>query len=847
MAGRFFGGFIVIYRGKIKIQEWDHELKSAVMGERENIRQILKDELLCAHKQEIKYAKDCQILSLSIRQKTKRQISVTTLKRLFGIVPSRYNPSKYTLDSLAIYLDYLDWDDLKNSKGRINPEFLELDHWSLLKNRIQTLTDRSLSSLKTKLGDQFLDFPLREFAVNKFEAFLNSPQSATAFIAPEGYGKTSIVTQLVELFFTGPYARYPNDIVCLVDGSILVNLIDLDLEVVRVKNIVDFQQRKSFSVYFRKHPEQVKGRFVLIIESLYQVYHQEYRLNQFVENLMDILSAYEDVSWFKLLITCRPDAWKSISNLIQKDPVLKSKWFDVQIGASGTDSINVPLLSEEELMCFLNKRHSVEWIEQFRFHYPDVAEVYNKPYMLQLFSANPNPQGSHTDLDILDFFVSSKILIEPYLEEKSVLISSFFKLSNYVKQGSTVNKADLPAGANFDIAYKDLVFNNVFYEFNIRGSYLSVKTHVKFSNDILQDFFLANKWIEENGFDFALLRKVSEFYESNPMSRTNLLKCLIKMAFKENRIDILRDIFTLFESAEPGSEPPDESLVNQEIINTIGIELRKNEEAREFLIPLYAQSKLGQLLYFESFFDMDSLVLHSGDSINFYLENKHSDEARIYGHFLKFMQYFLSGERPACKNEYVFFQKFKLPEQIDPALAAYYYGAQLIYQCAYEAKADQNMLKEVFLTSGLYFKRGTQSEKGIPIFEYILIYALNYGSCFKEIIKLSNLTIRKYRLDSTNLSWRHQLFLLIFARALLNSGEVEKALTLYRKVKLQNIPVNYKYYVRLRSSLIRVEFLVFENKIEKAQELIEEMKTISRMIRHKYFYDLALLWETQLH
>ena len=43
---------------------------------------------------------------------------------------------------------------------------------------------------------------------------------------------------------------------------------------------------------------------------------------------------------------------------------------------------------------------------------------------------------------------------------------------------------------------------------------------------------------------------------------------------------------------------------------------------------------------------MDSLVLHSGDSINHYLENKHTDEAMIYGHFLKFMQYFLEGIKP---------------------------------------------------------------------------------------------------------------------------------------------------------------------------------------------------------
>ena len=290
------------------------------MCELDNIRSLVKDEFMNKLGQEIIYAKDCQVLSISILQKTNRRISITTLKRLFGIVHSRYKPSKYTLDSLAIYLDYRDWEDLKKTYLKRTAGSTEPDYWTLLKNRIKQVSDRSLTSMKARLGAQYSDFQVRKFATEKFEAFLESPQIATAFIAPGGYGKTSIATQLTELFFTGPDARYPGDIVCLVDGSILVNLINLNLEVVRLKNIVDFQQRKSFSTYFRKHPEQVKGRFVLIIDSLYQTYHQEDKLKLLAENLMDIISAYEDLSWFKLMVTCRPGDWKRFSHLIQKNP-----------------------------------------------------------------------------------------------------------------------------------------------------------------------------------------------------------------------------------------------------------------------------------------------------------------------------------------------------------------------------------------------------------------------------------------------------------------------------------------------------------------------------------------------
>ncbi len=813
------------------------------MCEPDNIRSIVKDEFFKKLGQEIIYAKDCQSLSISILQKTNRQISITTLKRLFGIVQSRYKPSKYTLDSLAIYLDYRDWEDLNKSYLTRIAGLTEPDYWTLLKSRIQQVTNRSLKSMKAKLGDQYSDFQVREFAVKKFEAFLDSPQIATAFIAPGGYGKTSIATQLTELFFTGPDARYPGDIVCLVDGSILVNLVNLNLEVVRLKNIVDFQQRKSFSNYFRKHPEEVKGRFVLIIDSLCQTYHQEDKLNLLVENLMDMVSAYEDVSWFKLMVTCIPGDWKKFSYLVLKHPHLESKWFGVHFGGTAGDSINVPLLSRSEIMYFLGKRHSAKMIERFKFYYPDVTQVFNIPYMLHLFSNNQNLKGIHSDLELLDYFVSNKVLTEPYLEEKSGIINSFFRLSGSARQNSVVKKADLALSSDYGIAYKELIASNVFYEFTIRGSYLSVHTFVKFSNDILLEFFLANKWIEENHFDLKLIRKVCSFYENNPVLKTNILKFLIKIAFKENNIDVLGGIFTIFEGAVHSPDPPEESQLNQEIINTIGIELRKNKKAREFLIPLYAKSKSGQLFYFESFFDMDSLLLHSGNSIDYYLAYKHTDEAIIYGHFLKFMQYFLGGDQDNCKKEYELFQNLILADHIKPALAGYFYGAQLIYQSVFAGIPDPKLLSEIYRKSEQFYKERMQSKTGIPLFEYIILYSLNYGNRFAEVIQLADRIMKKYRVDSSFGDWRSQLFLLIFARALLNNGDARTARAVYEKVELRNIPVNFTYYVHLRSSFIRVEFLVFEKKLEEAKTLIEEIKTKAQMIRQSYFYEKALMWD----
>ena len=813
----------------------------------DKIRSIIRLELENAYGQEILYAKDCLSLSISIHQKTKRNISVSTLKRLFGIIESPHHPSKYTLDTLAVYLNYESWDELVN---RQRPKAIlasDQDYWTRLKSRIRKITDQSLSSMKSKIGDPYSDFPVRQFAVDRFEEFLNSDRTATALIAPEGYGKTTIVAQLSEMFFAGQNARYPDDIVCLIDGSILFNLVNLNQEIVRLLDVADMEDRNNFSNYFRRNPDQVRGRFVLIIESLYQIFHQEEKLNRFTENLMDIIASYDHIHWFKLLITCRPDNWKIFTNMIQKDPNLKRFWFGVNFSGPATDSINVPLLNKNEIREFLAKRHSARSAEKLKYYHPDISELCNTPYMLYLFSANQYPQQICSDLELLEHFVSGKILVEPYLQEKSAIIHTFFVRSNYLKESASLNKLELPTSDEYNTAYRELIFHNVLYEYSIPGKYLSVNTYVKFSNDILLSYFLANKWIDEKNLDLELIRSVIKFYRGNPNLQSNLVKILIKTAFKEDRTDILKNIFSVLESQGSFADLTDRDQLNREIISTIGIELRKNKKLRRILIPHYASSRSGQEFYFEGFFDMDSLVLHSGEDINIYLQYKDSEDGKIYGHFLKFMQYFLSVRKPDCRNEYEIIRQLRLGESMEPALAAYYYGAQLIYQTCFEQGADQDLMKLVYLKSESLFDSKIQALWGVPIFEYIISYSLNYGDDFSNVLKLSEQAIARYEIASMPHSWRHQMFLLVYARALLNAGDKDKAISFFNETALGAIPVNNKYYIRLRYYLIRLEFLILENQKTEALVIIKEMKTISKFIKHQFFYERALNFENKVN
>lgn len=62
-------------------------------------------------------AGDFEILGSLIFKETGRTIGVTTLKRLFNYINDDRKASEYTLNTIALYLGFIDWSDLTKKKN----------------------------------------------------------------------------------------------------------------------------------------------------------------------------------------------------------------------------------------------------------------------------------------------------------------------------------------------------------------------------------------------------------------------------------------------------------------------------------------------------------------------------------------------------------------------------------------------------------------------------------------------------------------------------------------------------------------------------------------------------------
>ena len=76
----------------------------------------------------VKYPRDCNALQHHIYSVCKKQVSTSTLKRLFGFVKNIKQSHKHTLDVIAQYVGHKNWEDLNRfMENPENSSFFQVD------------------------------------------------------------------------------------------------------------------------------------------------------------------------------------------------------------------------------------------------------------------------------------------------------------------------------------------------------------------------------------------------------------------------------------------------------------------------------------------------------------------------------------------------------------------------------------------------------------------------------------------------------------------------------------------------------------------------------------------------
>ena len=797
---------------------------------------LLKEAVEQRFGAKILYAKDCSALSDVVFDATGNKISETTIKRLWNLVASVFNPSRYTLNSLSKYIGFNDWDDFVNNRHSVTKTAENKERWDNIKQKGRAISYNSFLSVKNRMGIELKNTVRREFADKMLDEFLNSDKTATAFIAPGGYGKSTIVSALVNDFFLAENAKYPDDIVWFLDCGIFDSVTTEDFDVERfILRLLGYDSEKSFKEYFDLFPAVMRGRIVLVFDGLNEFSGNDSKTRHLINNILSLIATNKQVHWFKVVLTLRPDLWNYICRTLNDSSEIKETWFGVEFSTSASVATNIPLLKMGEVEQILRSSGVYEVSSVVSLMQDGILNITRVPYFLHLYiSLALDNKNIVSDIDLLREFVSRRIIGTENGERKLNLIDFLLFSTNYGLDNDIVVKNSLQnLISDYKVEFQELVSLGILYEHKVEDKFLSAATYVKFNHQILFEFLLANYWLRESKFDKDLFAEVSEFYKGNPSLKYQIVSWLIKYAFKDKRNDIIGGIFEILEKNFADLE--DKTFL-QKLVNTVGIELRKYSDIREKVLPEFAATASGRFYYYMNFCDVDSLNSFFGNALLHYLKHSVTVGDKLFAYTMKLQQAFFNRDAKQLSEYFSHIESLDIPHD-DNVCYIEFMSVQVLYYSMSEGRIPASLLDYISNFAREYYGRTENLQLSFTYGDIILVDSLFLAEQWHLVKEISELILgNKIFGQKKQINEYFQQMQLLYAYSLLRTGYTKKASEFYQRIITENRlakPVCATNYWTMRFCEIAAAFSASDTDVYS--DYVKKGLAISKFLKYSYF------------
>ncbi|WP_113663303.1 NACHT domain-containing protein [Pedobacter nanyangensis] len=408
---------------------------------------------------------DCRSISLLIQKETQKNISETTLKRLFGFAEVKNKFSKYTINALLEYVEksgeyHLVERELLHHTG-INEKF------SNIKANAADISLTTLKAIKSRSTVPYQYTSPRSFARLDFEYFYESNYSFTAFVSQAGYGKSILLSHLVQHLFLEHEAKYSKDTILFVNArDIFDDQNEYSNVENRIKAKIGLNSRTSLVAYFKERYEKHASKLVIIIDGFSDLVTNKVSKPIIFDKLINLISLIEDENCIKIAFSMRSTMWNRFYDLIKSMSFIKKKWF------TGTyfnlkHQSNIPPLATEEVEEILkkidpNRSKEIDPSFKAKLKYPFYIQWY---YLLKEEFPNFDFFTNILSFEIVDRFIHEKIYNSSYATEKVLFCKKLIHLSDFGKGQQSVPKSMFIADlSNFKNAYMELLAEGILME-----------------------------------------------------------------------------------------------------------------------------------------------------------------------------------------------------------------------------------------------------------------------------------------------------------------------------------------------------------------------------------------------
>lgn len=788
----------------------------------------LKEQVELHFGKKIALQKDCNELSYCILAKTNRNISASTLRRLFGFLTTNSQPTRSTLDILSKYVGFSSWENFQQSSIQAENSQSNFELWQIAKENAKKLNQQFITNFISANQTNVKKLVFRAFAENRIRNLTNSTKNATAFIAPRGYGKTSIIIKWYEQAIQNK--TYDKDIILLVSALELEKYIELDI---LPHNIIPSILGIPLTSNLLNDTNAQIGNIIIIIDSIESIDIQSSKTDKFFSTLRNVLASTCSTN-LKYIVSIRTSTWKAYScKFCSADT-----WLYINNDNFTCEGANFPPLSDPEIQEVFDKTYSKSTCSRiFIDSLPlELKKTISHPYYLNIFLNIYNPlvpNSFFNKIDLLETFLTKHVWENSFSKEKSELINLVLELTKNGQEGFWVRKNDisdhypihLKLGSNYHTAYNELISFGIFTEELIENRFGALVRVVKVSStEIFSLLIIHNLKGTAGSFTFKFFQYIENKYSSNPLL-PNLINTAFQLAYRTRAVSALLPFFSLNQA----------TLSEVFKSSTISLCLRKDDYMRRDLIPYFSNSTLAQKYLFENCIDFDGIANTFIFNIQSYQNAKNDSKSHYTSTNLLSLSGILTLDLSSLSNNIDLFSKNSPPLSGDPIIAGVWFSNRFM-ACHFNLFGTmENVARDLDdFTSNQYQKFSQVQQDSFEVgLAFGLILSKNYQLIlkrpYKEYITRNNLTPNQKALAT------FYLF-----------GQVrteQEVNPLYFK-RLEEFIVDYPEWYNFHPQIIAHALLaisyLYESEPEKANNSFQRAVEISKLAGYK-LYEIKLV------
>ncbi|MBE7176628.1 MAG: hypothetical protein INR69_09505 [Mucilaginibacter polytrichastri] len=306
----------------------------------------LKAEVLAVAGYSFLSAADCRSLSVQIHARTRKNISDTTLKRIYGHATSRFKPSAFTLDVLAEFCGKKGWNDYcfaeKATPAR-DTEHLQEN----LPAKAARITAHTLQAIRNRSAVPYAQTIARNCVNEQLSAFSAGEHNAFVLSGGAGSGKSIALSHWLQAQIN---ENRQNDIYLFFSSHTLANASTDGAFKDWLMLLLGLDQNDSWDQLV------AAGRkLYLIIDGFDPAAFRPGEFTPIWNQLLDILSVHSGEGWLKMICTMRPATWQHCAAQMEAMSGMRACWDTGYMPADEDAPANIFPFSSDELFSLAEK------------------------------------------------------------------------------------------------------------------------------------------------------------------------------------------------------------------------------------------------------------------------------------------------------------------------------------------------------------------------------------------------------------------------------------------------------------------------------------------------------------